>query len=255
MSSADVLFTKEDSHYNNVDLFNKPRHHYLNAGYIKQTLHERKIDEFFWTNATSSRKRTSIFAAIGAFIGVMTPILFFSKKQNKGLKLNSFKNIARVININYELPQILAVGAGGVLGGLAGGLADRKEIHKIEKIEEGTFQLMNVAFPAVLVDKGIKLCKKSKYFNNNISKIAVSIGSIIAGASGAVIIANKIDDKLFDKYIQGPDRKLKKKDFIVHVDDFFGTLVLAKFPLANKLQVEKILPLIYTWSGYHVGDT
>lgn len=255
MSSVDVLSTKENSRYNNVDLSNKPRHNYLNSSYIKQTIHERKIDEFFWTNTMSPRKRTSILAAIGAFVGVMTPILIFSKKQQTGLKLNNFKNIAKVININYELPQILAVGAGGVLGGLAGGLADRKEVHKLEKIEEGTFQLMNVAFPAVLVDKSVKLCKKSKYFNNNISKIVVSIGSIFAGASGAVAISNKIDDKLFDKYNKDPDRKLKKKDFIVHVDDFFGTLVLAKFPLANKLHIEKILPLIYTWSGYHVGDT
>ena len=53
-----------------------------------------------------------------------------------------------------------------------------------------------------------------------------------------------------DKY---PDRKLTLKDTIANLDDMIGLLVLAKFPLAEKLHIEKLLPFIYALCGFRAG--
>jgi len=239
----------EFSSYNN--------HYCVHHSFVKQQLHERKIDEFFLTDFEAPQKRASIMALAGSLLGVIIPTVFFAKKQHGELKFNSFKNIIKLVDIHYGLKEILAVGLGGMFGGLLGGLLDRKEHHKLEKIEEAAFQLMNISFPALLADTSIKFCEKTPKLNNSVTKISCIFASILIGTCSAVLISNKVDDKLFDKYNKSdePERKLRKKDFIVHVDDLLGTLVLAKFPYMDKLHVNKILPIIYTWAGYHVGDS
>lgn len=263
MNSVNFSINKEDPRYNDVDLSDRPKHHYLNSGYVKQKLHEKKIDEFFWTDVEAPHKRQSPLAAIGALVGAFAPVVFFAKKQGKIPKINNikdfgkniFKNIGKTLNIHYDLKQIISVGAGGVIGGLAGGLLDRKEKHKLEKLEEGAFQMMNVTFPALLVAGSMKMCDKFKFLNNAPSRILASVASILIGANGAVALSNKTDRLFFDKFNHDPDRKLKPKDFVIHLDDFIGTLILAKFPLADKLHMNKILPFVYAWSGYHVGES
>jgi hypothetical protein len=240
---------------NSLKMSSKDKSSLSTPAYIKQRIHDKKIDEFFWTNMEAPKKRTSVLAAIGSVIGVITPILLFSKHQNTKLKIDSLKNLAKSINIKYELKEILGVGIGGAMGGLAGGLLDRNERNKIDKIEEGVFQLMNIAFPALLVAGAIKICEQSKQLNKSPVKLLGSAFGMYAGVNLAVNLSNKLDDKFFDKYNHDPERKFKKKDLIVHVDDLIGALVLAKIPFAEKLHAEKILPVIFAWSGYHVGET
>lgn len=242
------------SSFNRFETEKNGKEKHKNSNFIKQKIHDTKIDKFFWTDIEAPKKRTSVLSVIGSFLGVMTPVIFFAKKQNPEMKIKALKDLGKLLNVDYKLTQILSTGLGGVIGGLLGGLLDRKEKNKIDKLEEGSYQLMNIAFPAILVDKGIKICKKIPKLNNNIAKLAISALGIVAGAGTAVIASNKLDDLFFDKYLPDEDRKFKKKDFIVHIDDVLGALVLAKFPLADKLHIDKILPLIYTWSGYHVGD-
>lgn len=232
----------------------KNQTHHLNSAYIKQQMHENKIDEFFWTNTDAPKKKFSYLAMLGSIAGVVTPLIILGKKQNPTLKLNSLKNIFKVMNIKYELKQILSVGIGGALGGLIGGLADRNEGEKLDKIEEATFQLMNITFPAVLINSSLKFCEKNKHLNKSFIKLSASALAMVIGAGTAVELSNKIDDKFFDKYNKDPERKFKKKDIIVHFDDLIGALVLAKIPFAEKLHAEKILPLVFAWSGYHVGE-
>lgn len=247
--SFDGNFDQFDTH---VLQHEKPHAH---LPFIKQQMHDMNIDKFFWTDFEAPKKRQSLMAAIGAIAGVALPTVLFAKHQKRNLKLNSFKSLEKVIDIKYELPQILGVGLGGVLGGLVGGLADRKETKKIDKLEEASYQSMNVSFPSLLVGGGMKLCEKYKTLNKPILKILIPIVGIITGVNLAVLGANKLDDKFFDKYLPDGERKFKKKDLIVHVDDLFGTLILAKIPGVEKLHVNKILPAIFAWSGYHVGES
>lgn len=254
MDNTISLPQSEYSCFKGFDVANDNNQHHWNSAYIKQIVHERRIDEFFLTDTGAPRKRDSALALIGSFAGVVIPTILFSRKQNPSLKVDSIKNFFKLFDIEYELPQILTVGLGGVIGGLTGGLVDRKEKDKLQKMEEATFQVMNITFPALLVDASVKLTTKTKMLNNAVAKIALTCLSILVGAGTAVKVSNAVDDKFFDKYNHDPERKFKKKDLLIHVDDLLGSLILAKIPFAEKLHVNKILPLIYTWSGYHVGD-
>lgn len=241
--------------FSGIEQFRGNKYGHLNYAFIKQQIHEQKIDEFFHTDIESTRNRRSRLALGGAVLGVAAPLLAIAKKQNPKLKLNSREIYKKAINIEYGLKELLTVGVGGVIGGLAGGLLDKKESDKLNKIEEASFQVMNISFPAILVSSATKACSKVKALNNIPAKIVTSGLGIFLGANAAVMASNKLDDKFFDKYNKDPERKFRKKDFIVHIDDVLGTFVLAKFPFAEKLHVGKILPLIYTWSGYHVGES
>lgn len=242
--------------FENLQIVDSKQKHHANYAYLKQKAHEKHVDEFFLTDRFAPEKRHSNFALIGSTIGILTPLFLIAKKQNINFsKLKTVDKIKKMFSIKYQLPQILTLGVGGALGGLAGGLADKKEKGKLKKIEEASYQLMNIAFPAILVDKAIKLCENNKKLNNPYAKIAGSLLGIFAGATAAVEIANKTDDMFFDKYNKDPERKFKKKDLIVHVDDLLGTLVLTKLPIADKLHADKLLPIIYGWCGYHVGDS
>ncbi|MDD3437543.1 MAG: hypothetical protein PHC64_10365 [Candidatus Gastranaerophilales bacterium] len=251
ISLADNNIQKKDGNHFGKNYNNHPSSY----AFIKQQMHEKHVDQFFWTDFEAPEKRHSWLAVLGSIAGAFIPVLAFGKKQNPELKLNSLKNIYKAVDIDYKLKEILAVGCGGAIGGLLGGLADRKEQKKLDKIEEATFQLMNISFPAILVHYGLELCKKTQKLNNSFAKITSSLLGIGLGAFAALKLANITDDIFFDKYNKDPERKFKKKDFIVHFDDIVGALVLTKMPLANKLHAEKLLPLIYTWSGYHVGDS
>lgn len=240
--------------FDGIDTLQKDKGQKINSAFIKHQLHEKKIDEFFWTDLETPKKRFSALSLVGSFIGVITPLLIFGQKQQPKLKLDSLKNIYKATNIEYGLKELLYLGCGGVLGGLAGGLADRKESGKLEKLEEASFQLMNISFPAIFVNGGIKLCEKYKQLNHPGIKLIVSGIGMLAGVNLAVKGSNKLDDVYFDKHQIDPKRKFKQRDLIVHIDDLIGSLVLAKIPFADKIHAEKILPLIYTWSGYHVGE-
>lgn len=225
-----------------------------NTSFIMQQLHEKKIDEFFLVDTSAPPRKHSAIAMIGSVFGTLIPTVLLAKKQQKGLKLSSFKDLSNYINVNYGLKELLLTGLGGVLGGLTGGLIDKNEKKKIQKLEEASYQVMNIAFPAIFVSGAIKMCEKIKGFNNITSKLGFSALGLFAGANLAVTFANKLDDKYFDKYNKDSDRKFKKKDLIVHIDDLFGALILAKIPLAEKLHINKFLPAIFSWSGYSVGD-
>lgn len=254
--------TSQNSKYSSCGAFEQFDTHikqheqpHANLPFIKQQIHNMKIDHFFWTDVETPHKRNSILAGLGSIVGVIIPTLIFGKKQNTNLKFNSLKNIIKAFNIEYGLKEILGVGLGGVFGGLVGGLADRQERNKINKLEEASFQTMNITFPSLLVAGGIKFCEKFNSLNKPIVKILVPIVGIFAGANLAVAGSNKMDDIFFDKHLPDGEREFKKKDLLVHIDDLFGTLVLAKIPGADKLHINKILPVIFAWSGYHVGES
>jgi len=221
---------------------------------IKQKEQEKKVDDFFGTHKDAKPGGTSPLAIIGAIVGVIIPAIMIAKKQNPKLKANSFKNTLKFLDINYKFNEIFTVGMGGILGGLAGGLADKKGKNKLKKLEEGTFQTMNLAIPTFLVSKSIELCNSKKSLNRPLAKVAFTLGSVLIGVNMAVTLSNMIDKKVFNKYECNPDRKFRSRDLVVHVDDLITSLVLAKIPLIDKFHLNTILPAVFAWNGYDVGN-
>lgn len=222
---------------------------------IKQQFQENRVDEFFKTHKDASCEKTSALAVAGAILGAAIPAILIAKKQKPDLKVNSFKNFMKFLNIDYELPEFLAVGLGSIVGGLLGGLNDPHEKNKLKKLEEATFQAMNIIIPTFLVTKSMKFCENRKALNNGWAKAAATLGGVMVGVNTAVLLSNAIDKKIFNRYECNPDRKFRSRDLVVHVDDLVGALVISKWSFAEKLQLNKFLPAIFAWNGFEVGNS
>ena len=138
-----------------------------------------------------------------------------------------------------------------VTGGVLAGMLDENRQTKNNRLKEGVFQFLNASVPAWVVAGGLKLCESSKNFNNLAGKILAVIAGLLVGMYGAASLSNVICDPK-DKE---NDRKLTLLDCVANADDAFGALVLAKFPCADKLHLEKILPFIYAYCGYRAGKS
>lgn len=191
-----------------------------------------------------SRKSTSqdkIKAAIGSFTGVAIPVAMMMKKQ--GIKSPH--------KLKYNLGDMLILSGTPILGGVTAGMIGNNKETNIAKAKEGIFQFLNAAIPTWLTGAAIRLCETTPKLNNIPAKIASIGGSLLIGMHGAASVSNLICDPK-DKH---PDRKLDLKDSIANLDDMLGVLVLAKFPMADKLHLEKTLPFIYSYCGYRAGKS
>ena len=180
-------------------------------------------------------------AGVGAVIGTVVPMVLMMKKQK--LK-NPFK-------LEYGLKEMVAVSAGSITGGVTVGMIGENRKTNENKMKEGLFQFLNASIPTWIVAGVLKLCESSKNFNNLPGKILSVAGGLIVGMYGAASVSNLI----CDPYDKKPEIKLTLKDCLINIDDALGVLVLAKFPLAEKLHVEKLLPFIFAYCGYRAGKS
>ena len=182
-----------------------------------------------------------IKAAIGSAAGTLYPMAYMAKKQ--GIK-NIFK-------LKYGLPEMVLISAASIVGGVAAGMINESEQAQKNKLKEGVFMFMNASVPAWVVAGALKLSESSRSFNSIPGKILSMAGGLLVGMYGAAALSNLICDPK-DRH---PDRKLTLKDCVANIDDAIGVLVLAKFPFASKLHIERLLPAIYAYCGYRAGKS
>lgn len=175
---------------------------------------------------------TKAKVAAGSAVGTVLPMLLLAKKQN-----------SKIYNIKYGLKEMILVSAGSIAGGLASGTIFDKKEHRKQKVHESVFQFMNASVPPLLTAGLYSFSKNIKY----------RIASTVVGLFGGMHIAAKLSNKINDPHDKEPDRKLTFKDSIANIDDALGVLILAKVPIAEKLHVDKTLPMIYSWCGYRAG--
>ena len=131
---------------------------------------------------------------------------------------------------------------GGIIFSSVGKDSDTKK----RKWIEGAFQFALTSTPLLFVDTILKQCSKSKkrLINNNVTKIAASVAGVVAGSNLALWISNKLRKT---QEVKRPDRKLKPIDMIANFDDAVAIMVLAKIPFADKIQIKRLLPFIYSF--------
>ena len=182
-----------------------------------------------------------IKAGIGAAIGTILPMMYLMKK----------KKIKNPLKLDYELKDMILLSASSIVGGVGIGMIGENKKTNENKLKEGLFQFLNASIPTWIVGGVLKLCEESKNFNNVPGKIMSIAGGLLVGMFGAAALANIMSDP-HDKQ---PDRKLTLKDCLINIDDALGVLVLAKFPCANKLHPERLLPPIFAYCGYRAGKS
>ena len=181
----------------------------------------------------SNDRSTKIKSAVGSVSGIIVPLAVMMKKRK----------IKNPLKLEYGLKDMVILSGTSVLGGVAAGFIGSDKKSRKNKVKEGVFQFFNAAIPTWMTGGALKICEtsKTKFFKTIPFKLfSVAIG-LIVGMLGAAEFSNL----LFDPYDKEPDRKVTLKDCFVNADDAVGALVLAKFPLVEKLHLEKLLPLIY----------
>ena len=199
-------------------------------GYLSYRYHKTRKNE------TKEAAR----ALIGAITGTAIPLIYFAKKQK-----------TNILKVKYDLPQLIGVSAGSIVGGVAGGMVKADRFDKKQKVNEGIFQFSNAALPPVIVTGLTKITEKIPKLNN----IKGKIGAITLGLGGGMYTAAKLANFICDPKDKVPDRKLSFKDSLANIDDALGILALSDIPALKKLPISEILPFIYILCGYRAGES
>jgi len=212
----------------------------------KSTASEKSILQSRYPTHQQQKRSTKIMALTGSTLGTVASLLYLAKAQKKNLfKIND------ILDLSYGVKEITIMGISSIVGGVAlGCLADKKD-DNVPKVKEGIFQTMNVLIPAICTDTLLNIVNFTKAKNSKIAKIcAMGIG-VTGGMLSASAIANFINDPNNNE----KDREITAKDALANLDDAIGALILAKFPLVEKLQIQRILPIIFAWCGYRAGQS
>lgn len=180
-------------------------------------------------------------AGLGAVIGTIIPMAIMMKRQG----------IKNPLKLKYGLKEMLILSATSVMGGVGLGMIGNDAEANLNKSREGVFQFMNAAVPTWLAAATLRWCETTKGLNNAWAKLLATAATILVGMQGSAAVSNIICDPN-DNY---PDRKLTFLDSLANIDDLVGVLVLAKFPIIEKLHIDKLLPAIYAFCGYRAGKT
>lgn len=201
--------------------------------------------ERFFMHRNHSRFKESgtdkLRAAIGSVLGTAIPMLVMMKKQG----------VKNPLKLKYGLKEMVILSGTSIMGGIGLGMVGNDADTNWNKSREGVFQFMNAAIPTWLAATALRWAETSKGLNNNFVKIPATLGAILIGMHGSAAVSNLICDPQ-DRH---PDRKLSFLDSLVNIDDMLGVLVLAKVPIVEKLHIDKLLPVIYTYCGYRAGKS
>ena len=154
-----------------------------------------------------------------------------------------------ILKLKYPPDKMILLSAGSISGGIVGGVVADKTTDARAKVCEGVFQFFNVLFPTLLIDPILTVCKHTKFLNNNIAKVSLLMCGIFGGMHLGAVVSNIATRKEENE----EKRRVKFIDCLANIDVITGALVAAKIPLFNKFDVEKIMPLIYSWTGYQSG--
>ena len=180
-------------------------------------------------------------ALIGSVLGTTLTLIAMMRHQK----------VKNPLKLKYGLKEMIVLSGTPILGGVTVGMIGNNAETNLAKSREGVFQFLNAAIPTWLAGATLRWCETTRGLNNAGAKLISTAATVLIGMHGAASLSNIICDPK-DKH---PDRKLSLLDSLANIDDLFGVLVLAKFPIVNKLHLDKLLPAIYTFCGYRAGKS
>lgn len=200
---------------------------------------------------TYSKGQKAVVAGMAA-LGTAASCAILAKRAGYSLKLSkmfNFKNIKNsfLAKVKYHDEQVIPIGVGSILGGLAGGyMIDKDPKARKEKRREALMQVGNVSIPILTVDfLSEKLGKYGK-----VAKTCGAVAGIFAGVYLANVIMNRVNNFIFR---QKEGRDMKLTDFSAHVDDaVVAASYVSSSPIVNG--IARIIPLALMIPGNEVGN-
>ena len=215
-----------------------------------------------------SKAGIGICSAVGLCASIMLLAKFDKSRKYSLNPLKMFKNGIKntyLAQTDFRTKEIVSMGAGSILGGLAGGeIFGRKEDSK-SRIKEGLVQITNIAFPIafvqILSSAGINLskkimpewCKSKNILKNSVTKLPAAVGAMTGLVTGMFLgnrLSNKANEKIFNSK---EDRPMKFKDFSAHLDDIG---VAATFVAPDNIitkSISRLIPFALFVPGYETG--
>lgn len=198
-----------------------------------------------------SKKQKLIIAGMSA-VGTAASCAILAKRAGYSLNPSKIFNLKNIKNsylakVKYHDEQVIPIGVGSILGGLAGGyMVDKDSNARKEKRREALMQVGNVSIPILTVDfLSEKLGKYGK-----VAKTCGAVAGIFAGVYLANIIMNRVNNFIFNKK-EGRDMKLT--DFSAHVDDaVVAASYVSSSPIVDK--IARIIPIALMIPGNEVGN-
>lgn len=196
-----------------------------------------------------SKKQRAVVAGMSA-LGTAVSCAILAKKAGYSLKPSKmFKNIKNsyLAKVHYHDEQVIPIGVGSVLGGLAGGyMIDKDKKARKEKRREALMQIGNISIPILTVD--FLSGKLKKY-----GKVAQSTGAvagIFAGVYLANIVMNRVNNFIFR---QKEGRDMKITDFSAHLDDaVVAASYVSQHPIVHA--ISRVIPIALMIPGNEVGN-
>ena len=215
-------------------------------------------------NQQKSKKAVTVASIAGSALGIAGTVAGLYAVAKKGNPATS------LLNLKYAEKDALIIGAGSILGGLAGGLiADKNKENVNPKLREASQQFVgNTLFPIVssaLANKaldrtGFKLpqinsnSKFAKVANIVLSaapKVIVTLGSLVGGMQIGNKVMNAVNNKIFKEEVK---HSIAPEDMLVHSDDIcLATNMLFKDTKVISSITSKALPLTMIIPGAKAG--
>ena len=211
-----------------------------------------------------SKKKVTAASIAGSAIGIAGAVAGVYAMAKKGNPAASIKNL------RYEEKDVLLIGAGSVLGGLAGGLAadsDKKNVKP--KLREASQQFFgSMACPIGLLAIGNKILDKTNFqlpklksaskaanaVNGVLSvlpRVAVAVGTLIGGMEIGNKVMNAVNDRVFNEKVE---HHIHKEDYLVHADDLcLAANMLLKDAQSVSAVTSKVLPAAFIVAGSKTG--
>jgi len=183
-------------------------------------------------------------------LGVIGSIALLAK--HAGYSLNPTKISKNIKNsylakVKFTDKEVISIGAGSCLGGLAGGyIIDKNRENRKAKRREALMQIGNISIPILSVEGAAKLsAKKSKT-----TKTLAAVGGLIFGVYAANILMNVLSNALFTNT---SGRKVKATDFSAHLDDMVvAANYISDSPIIHG--IARVIPLALMIAGNEVGN-
>lgn len=242
---------------------------YKNFNFPTITTTPSKLDD---KQKKLNKKAGYIGSSIGA-LGAFTLCVLSNQKNNsfkdcfiKNNTAKTFKNLWDYTKLDYEGLKgyfyMTSQMAGAALGSLgAGFMIDKDKENRKEKIKEAIFAIDNVVIPTAfaktcefLIEKGADKNNLINGLNNNkLLKSLTVITALACGLYTSLKTSNAINNNIVDKENKN-DKKIKPKDLLVHVDDIIPVLAALKGSIFARLQLDRLMPFIYLFTGAEVGE-
>ena len=161
-----------------------------------------------------------------------------------------FSNIKKsyLAKVDYHDKEVITIGAGSCLGGLAGGyMIDKNPRNRKAKRREALMQIGNISIPILTVEGFAKVGERF----GKITKALAATSGIFVGIYLANFLMNILSNVIFKD--KSGERGVKATDFSAHLDD----AVVAASIISDSSFVKgiaRIVPLALMFAGNEVGN-